>query len=158
MKAITTGKLFRRGGMRVRVANEQGQAVIEFTLVVPILLIVMTGLLSFGLALHNFLVLTYGVNAGAQLLSFSRGQTTDPCATAATAIQSAVPGLTNGLSLTFVIDGSTYSSTTSCPAGAANMVQGTSAQVTATYPCSLGVFNMNVHTCNLQTQVTEVIQ
>ena len=61
-------------GRWVSVGNGRGQATIEFTLIVPILLVLMTGLLSFGIALHNFLVLTYGVNAGAQLLAISRGQ------------------------------------------------------------------------------------
>jgi Flp pilus assembly protein TadG len=158
MKADLNRVLFQSPRKQARIADERGQAAVEFTLVIPILLLVMTGMLSFGIAMHNFLVLSYGVNSGAQLLAFSRGQTTDPCATASAAIHSAVPGLNSGLSLSFVIDGTTYSSTTSCPAGAANLVQGASAQVTATYPCSLGVFEMNTHTCNLQTQVTEVIQ
>jgi Flp pilus assembly protein TadG len=95
----------------------RGQSAIEFTLVVPVLLMIMTGLVSFGFALHNFLVLTNGVNNGAQLLAISRGQTTDPCATAYSAVRNAAPGLSSGLSLTFVINGPTYSSTTSCPAG-----------------------------------------
>jgi Flp pilus assembly protein TadG len=141
-----------------RDGSEQGQAVIEFTLVVPILLSVMTGMLCFGIAIHNYLILTNGVNIGAQLLAISRGQTTDPCATASAAISAAAPSLSSSISLTFVIDGTTYSSTTSCTAGAANMVQGAAAQITATYPCSLGIFDMTVHSCNLQTQTAEFIQ
>jgi len=102
----------------------------------PVMLLTMTGLFSFGFALHNDLVLTNAVNTGAQLLAVSRGQTTDPCATAFTSITGAAPSLTTGLSLSFVINGATYSATNSCTAGAANMVQGGSAQVTATYPAS----------------------
>ena len=143
-------------GRWVSVGNGRGQATIEFTLIVPILLVLMTGLLSFGIALHNFLVLTYGVNAGAQLLAISRGRT-DPCATAYSAIQTAAPSLSSSISLNFVIDGTTYPSTKTCTGGAANMVQGASAQVTASYPCTLGVFDMSIHTCSLQTQVTEII-
>jgi len=131
---------------------------IEFTLVMPILLLTMTGMVSFGLALRNDLVLTNAVNTGAQLLAFSRGQTTDPCATAYTAISGAAPSLTSGLSLTFVINGSTYTATNTCAAGAANMVQGASASITATYPCALGVFGENFAGCKLQSQVTEFIQ
>lgn len=157
MNSVIT-RVFRSANKRISAADQRGQAAIEFTLVVPILLLVMTGLLSFGIAMHNFIVLTYGVNAGAQLLAFSRGQTTDPCSTVSTAIHNAVPGLNSGLSLSFVINGTSYPSTTTCTGGAANMVQGASAQVTATYPCSMGVFEMNTHTCNLQTQVTEIIQ
>ena len=111
-----------------------------------------------GFARDNDLVLTNAVNTGAQLLAISRGQTADPCATAYTAIGGAAPSLKTGLSLTFVINGSTYTATNTCTAGAANMVQGASAKVTATYPCSLVVFSMSFPTCSLLAQITEFIQ
>jgi Flp pilus assembly protein TadG len=152
------GCVRRPGGKRAGAGNQRGGSLIEFTLVMPVLLVTMTGMVSFGFALHNELVLTNAVNAGAQQLAFSRGQTTDPCATAYSAISSAAPSLTTGLSLSFVINGSTYASTTSCTSGASNMVQGASAQVTATYPCTLAVFGMNFPSCHVGTQVTEFIQ
>jgi Flp pilus assembly protein TadG len=158
---VATSKVcvkIRSGGKRIRAVCQRGGALIEFTLVMPILLLTMTGVSSFGFALHNDLVLTNAVNTGGQLLAISRGQTTDPCATAYTAISGAAPSLKTGLSLTFVINGSTYTATTTCTAGAANMVQGASAQVTATYPCSLVVFGMSFPTCGLRAQITEFIQ
>jgi hypothetical protein len=154
----------RSGGKRVKAGNKRGQSLIEFTLVMPILLLVMTGMLSFGFALHNYLVLANGVTAGAQVLAISRGQTTDPCATAYAAVKSASLGLTTAnLSMTVVINGTTYSPPTppltpSCTAGAANMVQGTSAEVAATYPCILAVVGMNFSACKLQMQTVELIQ
>jgi TadE-like protein len=137
--------------------GERGGAVIEFTLIMPVLLLTMTGMAAFGFAIHNEIVLTNAVNTGAQLLAFSRGQTTDPCATAYSAITGAAPSLTSGLSLSFVIDGTSYPSTTSCPSGTASMVQGTSAQITGTYPCALGVYGESF-TCQLRAQTTEFIQ
>jgi len=148
----------RRAGKRSRFGNQRGNAVIEFTLVVPFLLLVMTGMASFGFALHNDLILTNAVNTGAQQLAFSRGQTNDPCATAYSAISSAAPSLTSSLSLSFVINGNTYSSTTSCPSAASGMVQGASAQITGTYPCVLAVVGQKFSSCTLQSQVAEVIQ
>lgn len=147
----------RSGRKRVSAGSKRGSTVIEFTLVMPILLLTMTGMLAFGFALNNELVLTNAVNTGAQLLAFSRGQTTDPCATAYTAITSAAPSLKTSLSLTFVINGSTYAATNTCAAAAANMVQGASAQVTGTYPCVLYVFSENF-SCHLGAQTTEFIQ
>jgi len=141
-----------------RRAKVRGQSLIEFTLVMPLLLLVTTGMVSFGLALHNDLVLTNAVSTGAQLLAFSRGQTSDPCATASAAINSAAPSLTSGLSLTFVINGTTYSSTTSCTSAASNMVQGATAQVTGTYPCVIAIVGANYPSCTLRSQVTEYIQ
>ena len=138
--------------------NKQGQSLIEFTLVMPILLLTMTGMLSFGFALHNYLVLTNGVTAGAQLLAISRGQTTDPCATASGAVDNAALGLTAAsLSFTYSINGTSYSGTT-CAAAASNMVQGAAAQVTATYPCTLAIYSMNISSCTLRSQTTEIIQ
>jgi len=148
----------RSGRKRLGAGNQRGNSLIEFTLVMPVMLLIMTGMVSFGFALHNDLVLTNSVNAGAQLLAFSRGQTSDPCATAYAAISSAAPSLNSGLSVSFVINGSTYSATTSCPSGTTNMVQGATAQVTATYPCVLAVFGESFPSCKLQTQVAEVIQ
>lgn len=135
---------------------QRGQSLIEFTLIVPLLMLTTTGIVAFGLALHNNLMLTSAVNTGAQTLAFSRGQTTDPCATAYSAITNAAPSLTSGLSVTFVINGTTYSSN-SCTSGASNMVQGASAQVTATYPCVLPVVG-DSFSCTLKSQVTELIQ
>ena len=115
----------------------------EFSFAMPILQITVTGMLSFGLALHNFHTLTNGVNTGAQTLSMSRGQTTVPCASALNAIEIAAPGLTAAsISLTVVINGTSFASTTSCTAGAADMTQGTLAQVTATYPCVLASYGI----------------
>jgi Flp pilus assembly protein TadG len=139
--------------------RERGQSLIEFTLVMPMMFVLVTGMLSFGIAMHDFLVLTNGVNAGAQLLAESRGQTTDPCATAYGAIHSAAPSLnTSNLTLNFVINGTSYPATTSCPTGASNMVEGTTAQVGASYPCKLGVYGLAVPSCSLATQTAELIQ
>jgi Flp pilus assembly protein TadG len=144
--------------IRAGAGNKRGQSLVEFTLVMPVMLITMTGMLSFGMAMHDYLVLTNAVNTGAQALSMSRGQTTDPCATAAAAIESAAPSLvTANLTFKFVIDGNSYT-TTSCSAGAADMVQGTTAQVSATYPCTLAIYGMNVPACTLGTKTAELIQ
>jgi Flp pilus assembly protein TadG len=146
------------GRKRATIGNKRGQSLIEFTLVMPILLLMMTGMLSFGFALHNYLILANVVTAGAQVLAISRGQTTDPCATATAAVKSTVLGLTTAnLSFTFVINGTTYT-TTSCTAAAAGMVQGASAQVAATYPCILAIVGMRFSACTLQMHTAELIQ
>ena len=141
---------------RVRV-NERGTALIEFALVLPVLLITMTGMAASAIALHNLLVLTNAVNSAAQQLSFSRGQTTDPCATAYAAINNAAPGMASGMTFTFVINGSSYSGKT-CTAGAAGMVQGATAEVTATYPCTVVYYGTILSACTLKAQLTEYIQ
>lgn len=148
----------RSGGKRFSAGNRRGQAVTEFALILPLFMMIVMGQVAFGMAFHNYLVLTNAVNVGAQLLAVSRGQTTNPCSTASTAINSAAFGLnTASLSYTFVINGASYT-TTSCTAGAANMVQGASVQVTAAYPCTLVIYSMNIPSCTLRSQTTELIQ
>ena len=144
--------------MRARGKRSAGNSLVEFTLVMPVLLLVMTGMACFGFALHNDMILTNAVSAGAQVLAFSRGQTSDPCATAYSAISNAAPTLTSGISLSFQINGTSYSSTTSCTSGASNMIEGATAQITATYPCTLYVYSQTFSTCSLKSQVAEVIQ
>ena len=155
-RANTVLDKIRSWGKRVSAGN-QGGSLIEFALVLPVLMIAVTGMAATAIALHNLLVLTNAVNTGAQQLSFSRGQTTDPCATAYTAISNAAPGLASGMTFTFVINGSSYSGKT-CTAGAAGMVQGATAEVTATYPCTVVYYGTILSTCTLKAQLTEYIQ
>jgi Flp pilus assembly protein TadG len=148
----------RSGVKRMAAGNRRGQSLVEFSVVMPILFLTVTGILTFGLAMRNFLVLTNGVNVGAQTLAMSRGQTTDPCAAAAAAVEASAPSLTPAsLAFTIVINGTTYT-TASCTSGAANMVQGATAQVTASYPCTMAIYGMNGLTCGLKTQSAEMIQ
>jgi Flp pilus assembly protein TadG len=146
------------GPKRIGAGGRRGQAVTEFALVFPLLMLAVTGQVAFGLAFHYYMVLTNAVNVGAQLLAISRGQTSDPCSTASTAVQNAAFDLTSSsLSFTFIIDGTTYTGTT-CTAGTASMVQGASAEVSVTYPCTLTIYSMSIPSCTLRAQTTELIQ
>lgn len=139
----------------------RGNSVIEFTFIMPLMLMLMTGMASAGFALQNYLLLTNSVNLGAQAIAFSRGQTSDPCATGYTAISNAAPTLTasgSGLSLTFTINGTTYSDVTSCTAGASNMVQGATVQIKASFPATLAIFSLNFAPGTLVAKTAEYIQ
>jgi Flp pilus assembly protein TadG len=161
----TVGLSAKSGGRYFRLGDERGAALVETVFVLPVLLLVVTGITAFGLALNNYQVLTNAVNTGAQALAVSRGQTADPCKTATTAINAAALDLTTAsISLKFVIVSpagmTSYTSpagTTSCAGEQTVVVQGASAQITATYPCTLSIYGMS-SACSLQTQVTEVIQ
>jgi len=155
---------------RFHAAGESGQALVEFALVLPVLLLVVTGITTFGIALNNYMQLTQAVGIGAQALSVSRGNTTDPCNVVSSAVTAAAPYLvSSSISFTTKIYTSSSASTsysgTSCSSSstttgaAGNLTQGQAAVVTATYPCSLAVFGANyATTCSLSAQVTEIIQ
>jgi Flp pilus assembly protein TadG len=145
--------------------DEEGQALVEFALCLPLLMLIVTGIITFGIALHNYLEMTNAVSIGARLLAVSRGQTTDPCADTATAVYRAAPFLTPArLGFTFVLNGTSYtgatcSSPSTSQGAAGNLVQGAAAQVTATYPCNLSVFGVNYSPgCTLTVQTTELVQ
>jgi Flp pilus assembly protein TadG len=149
----------------IRSGKDRGAAAVEMALALPILLLILTGICTFGIAFNNYLMLTQSVTVGAQLLSISRGQTTDPCATTVAAVYNAAPLLAQAnftfrLILTNPSTGtaSTYNGT-SCTGAAANLLQGYSAEVIANYPCNLAVYGVNyAPSCSLQAALTEVVQ
>ena len=142
---------------------ERGQATAEFALALPLLLTVLFGVLLFGIAFNNDEALTFATNTGAQQLSISRGITTDPCNTVYTAAASAAPQLhSSNIKFTIVLNGKTeVSGATSptCTSGAADLVQSSNAQVTATYPCNLNIFGLKpVPNCTLTAKTTVLVQ
>jgi Flp pilus assembly protein TadG len=162
---VGTRSVGKRAGARLRTRNEGGQSLLEFALCLPILMLLLTGMMTFGIALHNYLELTNGVSVGARLIAISRGQTTDPCATVATAVYHAAPFLKRtSLTFSLVLNGITYpgtsclsSSTTTGAAG--NMLQGTDAQLTVKYPCNLKVFGYDyAPSCIMTARTTELMQ
>jgi Flp pilus assembly protein TadG len=145
--------------------GHDGNALVEFAVVLPMLLVLVTGMFSFGIALNNYLTLTDATSIGARFLATDRGLNLDPCAASVAIIKGTAFGLNPAsLTFTFAINGTTYPgascNSASLTAGAAgSMVQGTAAQVTVTYPCSLGVYGKNyIPGCTLTAQTTELIQ
>ena len=139
--------------------DERGQAMVELALALPLLLTVLIGAVEFGIAFNNDLTLTFATDAAGQLLSISRGQTTDPCQTASQAVYSAAPYLNqSNLNFTIVMGGHSFS-TPSCSGGQDYLVQSQSAQVTVSYPCNLQLFGFNpAPHCALTAQTTVLIQ
>jgi Flp pilus assembly protein TadG len=150
-------------GKRKRVwplGGDNGSSMVEFSLCLPPLMLLMTGIFSFGIATANYGTLTNATSIAAMQLAISRGQISDPCATGSTAVYAAAPYLKPAnLSFTFVLNGTSYTGTT-CTAGASNLVQGQAAQVTVTYPCSLVAYKMlnNFPTCLLTAKTSELVQ
>jgi Flp pilus assembly protein TadG len=139
--------------------HDEGGTLVETAVVLPVLLLIVTGIFTFAIALNNYIELTDAVGISARTLAISRGQTTDPCSTVSAAFYKAAPTLkTASLTFSFVLNGTSYSGT-SCTSGAASLVQGSSAQITATYPCNLAVYGNNyAPSCLLKSTTTEVVQ
>lgn len=151
--------------------SDCGAALVEFALVLPMVLLLATGIFSFGFALNNYLELTNAVNLAAQQVGISRSQTTDPCALAAQTIDNAAPMLNAAnLSLTTTIftgdpsapvsnafPGVSCSSASTTTGAAGDLTQGNPVEVSASYPCVLAGYGFNFP-CHLEARVTEIVQ
>ena len=140
---------------------------VELALTLPILLLLVTGIVSIGTLMEQDMQLTDAVNVAAKQLAVERGNTTDPCNLVYTTVTAAAPYLTaSSMGFSFSFNGSPYSGTTcssaSTTTGAAgNLVQGEPIVVTVTYPCGLstyfGVLAPN-GSCFLKSTLTEMVQ
>jgi Flp pilus assembly protein TadG len=155
-------------------SDEEGQALVEFSLVASILLVVVTGILIFGIFEMQVMSLTEGVNSAGRVLAVSAGLTTDPCNLAAQAVQNAAPSLKPAsLSYTVVLNpspgvtanqtytGSSCSSTSTTTGAAGYLATGGNVTVTASYSqCGLRFFGKNLmpNGCSISSTITEVVQ
>ena len=144
---------------------DAGSSLIEFALTLPPLLLIVTGIMVFGIATNNYIMLNNATAIAARQLAVSRGQITDPCSVASGAVIAASPTM-NSANFTFSYllnatpyGGTSCSSTSTSTGPAGNLVQGQPITVTVSYPCSLRTYNVNfAPTCNLQSSVTELVQ
>lgn len=84
-----------RGRIRLWLfGREEGNALIELAFVAPIMMLMLTGLASFAMALYSYQQLGYAVAAAAQQVGDEQGLISDPCATLESDITTALPGWT----------------------------------------------------------------
>lgn len=164
--ALLGGRLWRAVLLSYReLESEQGSAMVELALTFPVLLLMITGIFSFGVYLQQDLQLTDAVNVAGKKLAIARGNTTDPCSLVSTTVANAAPYLTSSsMSFTYSFNGlsfsgTTCSSTSNSTGAAGDLVQGKPVTIKVTYPCSLQVYYANlVPSCYLVSQLTEMIQ
>lgn len=110
----------------LRLRRTDGQAFVEFVIVLPLLVMLVMGIVQFGLAFHNYLSITDATRVGARAAAVKR--TSGACAAATTAIQNTVSAE----------QWSTISSRITCttPDGTDT---GDQVKVIVTYPYSIGL-------------------
>ena len=52
---------------------------VEFALIMPFVLLLLVGIIKFGVVYNHYITLTDAVRVGARQLSLGRGYPTDPC-------------------------------------------------------------------------------
>jgi len=149
---------FRRKAITPRGHGEEGNAMIETALVLPMLLGIITAIFGFGIGYNNQLTLTSAVGSSAQRLQLLRNTTTDPCLDAFTAITSAAPGLNSSkITMTYSFNGTAVTPVqNSCSGEQTLLVSGQPVTVTAKYPCAPPVYGATLSSsCQLSATVTE---
>jgi Flp pilus assembly protein TadG len=125
-----------------RMRGEQGQAMTEFAVVLPVLALVLFAIIQFGIAFNNYLTLTDAVRRGARTAAVSRQSGTGTSDTIA-AVDSAASDLTQSkLNVTVTTSWSPGSDVT----------------VSATYPYSISLFGLVVASGNLKSSTTERVE
>jgi len=135
--------------------SENGNALIEMAIALPVLLMVVTGIYAFAIVFYNYQTLSQAVGVGGQYLSQIRTSTSDPCLDTFNAITGAGPTLTQAnIGLTLTMNGTSVTAKT-CPSYVSYLTQGGSVTVQATYPCQYPIYNFVWSSCQLKAAVTE---
>jgi Flp pilus assembly protein TadG len=131
---------------RLRRAGEEGASLVEFAMVLPLMMIVLTGGASFSMALYNLQQLGNATASTSQLLAAEAGLITDPCASTVSSVTASLPNWTaSNLTYTVTITdssgtahsyGPTKGSTFSCTAGSTEMDTNEPVSVTVNYSYS----------------------
>lgn len=137
----------RRFGRR-----EDGQALVEFAIVTPVLLLLVLGIVQFGILFNNYITLTDAVRAGARQGAVSR-QHSDPVGVTTNRVRQSAAGLdANKLSITVTAHDPLG------PPGNTNWASGGDVTVTARYPFSINLMGFVVRTGNLKAETTERVE
>jgi Flp pilus assembly protein TadG len=126
--------------------RQQGQSMAEFTLILPVLAILLFGVIQFGVAFNNYLAVTDAVRAGARQAAVSRSLSPGQRAsTVESRVRSAAKNLDQSKLKVFVTTSS-------------NWAPGTDVSVRATYPYSISLLGAVVKSGSLESSTTERVE
>jgi Flp pilus assembly protein TadG len=130
--------------VRSRLRNEEGQGIVEFALVLPVLLALVLGIVQFGITFNNYLTITDATRVGARKAAVSRFLG-DNGASARLAAFAAAGGLDASK---LVVDVTSTSWTT----------PGSDVSVSATYPYSIDILGWVVKAGSLTSSTHERLE
>lgn len=124
---------------------------VEFALVIPVLLLIVMGIIQFGILFHNYVTLTDAVRAGARQAAVSRDLPDPKDAAAKDRVKRSAAGLdASKLEITVT----PFDPLTNQP----DWVQGGDVTVEALYPYSINLFGKVVYSGKLKSTTTERVE
>ena len=130
-----------RAGTRPVLHDERGQSMVEFTLVLPLLLVVLFGIIQFGITFNHYVTLTDAVRAGARTAAVSRQVSCPVCVTTAK-VKAASGSMAPDVTVTVT---STWQ-------------HGDDVVVKATVPYSINLMGLVISSGNLSSTTTERVE
>ena len=122
--------------------TENGQAVVEFAVILPVLLMILFAILQFGIVFNNYIQVTAAAREGARKAAVSRSLGTSAAETAATAsAKAAAPGLKQTSIQVSYPNNPTFA-------------QGSDVSVKVTYPYSISLLGIIVKSGTLSSTTT----
>jgi Flp pilus assembly protein TadG len=135
----------KRINVKKPLCNE-GQAMVEFAIVLPLLMMLVFGIIQFGILFNNYMTLTDAVRAGAREAAVSR-TAPDPVGSATARVQQAAADLDQADLVVTVT-----------PSDSSTWTQGGDVTVQATYPYSINLLGVVVASGRLTSQTTERVE
>jgi Flp pilus assembly protein TadG len=135
--------------------RDDGQAIVEFALVLPLLMGLLLGIVQFGIVFNNYETLTDAARVGGRQAAVSRF-VGDNGASAETAARAAASGLDPS---TLAVDAQSCAPGTSpCPGAEDWTTSGNEVTVTATYPYSIKILDWTIKAGSLTTVTKERLE
>jgi Flp pilus assembly protein TadG len=142
MRATAERRVTRRG--------QDGQALVEFALVLPFLLMILIGIIQFGVLFNQYLTLTDAVRAGARQAAVSRTDV-NPEAKAEARVRQSARSLDQSI---LDVEVTPYDPLT----GTSTWLQGGDVTVKATYPFNINILGISVYSGDLESETTERVE
>ena len=126
------------------IKNERGQTMTEFALILPLLVVLLFGIIQFGIIFNNYVTLTDAVRAGARTGAVSRG-TSNPSAACVNQVLGAAGNLNQAQ----------LQPTVSCTSP---WTPGSDVTVSASYPYNISLLGWVVASGQLNTTMKERVE
>jgi Flp pilus assembly protein TadG len=127
---------------KIEIRSEQGQALTEFALALPILALLLFAVIQFGIAFNNYITLTDATRAGARKAAVAR-QLSNPVNACQSAIRTSASDLNQS------------DLTASCTS---TWQMGADVTVNASYPYSISLLGLVVKSGRLSSTTTERVE